>query len=222
MLNFKRFWILILLSIFMISGCAAEAVETEPTPSDNNIAALEKVVSPTSDRATATKQARPTSSPLPTATDKIPVAEDDENTVTDTAVVPTSTNTPSVPVKPTQTPIHVTPIPPKTTPVNPGDKVDTFLVRSLNTETDTSFEELAVERSKQHLSQKLQLPIEEITLVSINRAELDNNNICQSPTGTGEGVENHGITLGYEILLSANNETYRYMISHNLGYYCTN
>lgn len=201
MLNLKRVWILALFIIVVMSGCAAEASVVEPTPLNDSSVALENAASPTSIVAAATEQVLPTSSSIPAATD--------------TAVSLTPTN-------PTQTPIHTTPISPKTTPSNPGNQVDTFLIRSLNTEPGTSFEELAVERSKQHLSQKLQVSVADITLVSINRAELDNSNICQSPTNISKGNENHGTTLGYELILGVDNQTYRYVISHNLGYYCAN
>ena len=213
MLNLKTVWILALFSMVVLGGCAAETLVTEPAPSNKSSVAVEEDVLPASTVSVTTEQTPSTSPSMPAATDMKTGAE------METAV---STNPSSTSPQPTPTPLHATPIPPKTTPSNPGDQVDTFLVRSLNTEPGTSFEDLAVERSKQHLSQKLQVSVEDITLVSINRTELDNSNLCQSPTNAGKGSENHGTTLGYEIILSVDNQTYRYVISRNLGYYCAN
>jgi len=199
MIKYGNVWLLTLLTLFLF-GCSGEMTVTQSADDNDNSAEVEELGS------SATKQIIPTN-----AATAVP-------TIADTAVPTNMAEAPSP--QAVKTPIGTTPTSSEAAPPRLEDSSDTFLIRSLNTDANIPFEELAVSRSKQHLAEKLQLSADEITMASVDQTEMSNANVCQGVTTKSGEIESHGISIGYEIILSVDTQTYRYRILHNLGHYC--
>ncbi|RMH00309.1 MAG: hypothetical protein D6706_04265 [Chloroflexi bacterium] len=70
------------------------------------------------------------------------------------------------------------------------------------------------------LAQRTNTPTDQITILTSTPTEHQPNTPCNPTPKTETNPATDAITLGYEIILQANNQTYRYVAIGALAYYC--
>lgn len=139
--------------------------------------------------------------------------------------------------QPTQTPtapVAMTVIPHSTTDLvatplsSPAAEPERFLIRSrlpgASDDAGTNSQTDAIETAViAHLAARLNIPETAVTLISLEPTELPSQTPCLgNPTNQlkEETPGNAGISIGYEAVLQANDQTYQYAIIGNTGYAC--